>query len=479
MQHNLICGDWVTAASGDAFERHNPAADDDLIGTFPDSNEQDAKTAVDGVVAGYPQWAETSPERRAEVLRRAADWLDDRQEHLVHELVREEGKTAGEARNETRRSAQNFRYYAAEAMRIAGVTVPSSDGSLIFTAREPVGVVAAITPWNFPLNLPSRKIGPALAAGNGVVFKPSDVTPLMGQRLVEALLDAGLPASVIALLHGGPRAGAAIVGDTRVDAVTFTGSYSAGTAVHQALGPSRRGQLEMGGKNPVIVDEDADLERATEIIVQGAFGLTGQACTGTSRVVAHDAVHDELLDRVVRATSHRSVGNGMHTGVDMGPVATRAQLDKVLHYVDIGQGEGARLETGGERLTDEPYDRGLFVRPAVFSGLDPSMRLNREEVFGPVLGFQRASSFAEAVSLANATDYGLSAGVVTRDVERALRFTREIRSGLVKINQPTTGMALTAPFGGLKNSSSQTFKEQAGETMMHFYTVEKTVYVSS
>jgi aldehyde dehydrogenase (NAD+) len=256
--------------------------------------------------------------------------------------------------------------------------------------------------------------------------------------------------------------------------VTFTGSTRAGRAVHAAVGPSRRAQLEMGGKNPVVVLDDADLERATQIIVKGAFGLSGQACTGTSRVIAHDAVHDELLERVARAAEALTVGNGLGDGVDLGPLAADFQLEKFLDYVRIGEEEGAELVTGGRRLPGDGY----FVRPAVFGAVAPDMRIAREEIFGPVLAFQRASGFDEAVALANGTDYGLSAGIVTRDTGRALEFARRSESGLVKVNQPTSGMAMTVPFGGLKESSTQTFKEQAGPSMMLFYTQEKSVYIS-
>jgi alpha-ketoglutaric semialdehyde dehydrogenase len=478
MNGNFIAGEWLPAAGGETFERRNPADLDDVLGRFPLSDERDAHAAVSAVADGRLEWADTPPERRAQVLERAATLLESRADELARELVREEGKTLAEARTETSRTPQNFRFYAAEALRTTGETYPTGDRSLVFTLREPVGVVAAITPWNFPLNIPSRKLGPALAAGNGVILKPSEITPLMGQRLVEALLDAGVPAGTIALLQGGPRVGSALVADPRIDAVTFTGSYAVGKLIHSAVGPSRRCQLEMGGKNPVIVLEDADLDRAAQVVTRGAFGLTGQACTGTSRVVVHDAIHDDLLERVVRFASGRVIGNGLRDGVDMGPVATEAQRDKVRQYVEIGQSEGARLETGGEVLTGEGYRNGHFVRPAVFSELKPMMRLSQEEVFGPVLGFQRVSSFEEALEVANDTEYGLSAGIVTRDIARALEFARRVQSGLVKVNQPTTGMAMNAPFGGLKHSSTQTYKEQAGQTMMHFYTSEKTVYVS-
>ncbi|WP_433477462.1 aldehyde dehydrogenase family protein [Spirillospora sp. CA-142024] len=471
---NFVGGEWRPAADGVTFRRHNPARPDDIVGEFPESSAADVDAAVAGAVEGAAEWAATSAEKRADVLEAAARWLEERADELVVELVREEGKTRAEAAMEVSRTPRNLRFYAGEAHRVTGQSHPADDGGIVYTRREPVGVVGAVTPWNFPLNIPSRKIGPALAAGNAVVFKPSPVTPLLAQRLVEALLAGGLPPRVVALVHGGAEAGAAVAADERVGAVTFTGSTRAGRAVHAAVGPSRRAQLEMGGKNPVVVLDDADLDRAAQIIVKGAFGLSGQACTGTSRVIAHDAVHDELLERVARAAEARVVGDGLRDGVDMGPLAADFQLEKVLDYVRIGEEEGAKLVTGGRRAPGDGY----FVRPAVFGGVTPDMRIAREEIFGPVLAFLRASGPDEAVELANGTGYGLSAGIVTRDLDRALEFARRSESGLVKVNQPTSGMAMTVPFGGLKESSTQTFKEQAGPSMMLFYTQEKSVYIS-
>lgn len=480
MSHNnFVDGDWVPAASGATFERRNPADTDEVVGQFPQSDTADVAAAVAGVEQGYHEWAEASPEHRASVLERAGGWLEAHADQMATELVREEGKTLAEARMEVSRTPMNLRFYAAETVRLTGQTFPAPDGGLVMTLRGPVGVVAAITPWNFPLNIPSRKLGPALAAGNGVVFKPSEVTPLMGQRLVEALLASGLPVGAIALVQGGGVAGAALAADNRVAALTFTGSYAVGKRIHEVGGPIRRTQLEMGGKNAVVVLEDADVERAAQIVAKGAFGLSGQACTGTSRVVVHDVVHDALLERVVQLAEQRVVGPGLTSGVDMGPQATAGQLAKVLEYVGIGISEGARLMCGGQALTAGDNARGYFVSPAVFADVKASMRLAQEEVFGPVLAFQRVSSFAEAIEVANDTEYGLSAGIVTQDLTRALAFARESRTGLVKVNQPTSGVAMNAPFGGLKNSSTQTYKEQAGETMMHFYTEEKTVYVNN
>ena len=475
---NYIAGEWVSAASGGTFERRNPAAMAELVGTYPQSAHADVDAAVGYLAARHGEWADAAPDSRADVLHQAADILESSQEELARELVREEGKTLAEATMETRRTPANLRMYAAEALRLTGHTFPSGDGALVLTLRQPVGVVAAITPWNFPLNIPSRKLGPALAAGNAVVFKPSEVTPLLGQRLVEALLSAGVPPSALALVQGGPAAGQALVAHPDVAAVTFTGSTAAGQAIHAAVGPARRCQLEMGGKNAVVVLDDSDLDRATAVIAKGAFGLAGQACTGTSRVIVHEAVHDELVARLAKHALDLQVGDGMTPGIQMGPLATEAQLAKFLDYVELAQREGAHLVVGGERLAGAGYADGFFVRPAVFDDVTPSMRIAREEVFGPLLAFLRVSSEDEAFEVANATEYGLSAGIITRDVAKALRFARRVQAGVVKVNQPTTGMAMNAPFGGMKNSSTQTYKEQAGDATMQFYTVDKTVYVS-
>ncbi|OLL20235.1 MULTISPECIES: aldehyde dehydrogenase family protein [unclassified Rhodococcus (in: high G+C Gram-positive bacteria)] len=474
---NFIDGAWVPAVSGATFERRNPADSTDLIGTFPDSDATDVRIAVDALDKAAPEWAATPPERRAAVLEAAARHLEERRESLVEELVREEGKTRAEATVEVSRTPMNLRFYAGEALRATGATYPAAGRTMIYTVREPIGIVGAITPWNFPLNIPSRKVGPALAAGDPVLFKPSEITPLMGQRLVEALLAGGLPPAAIALVQGGGRAGAAVVADERVAAVTFTGSTEVGRAIHRGIGPDRRVQLEMGGKNPAVVLADADLDAAAALIVKGAFGLSGQACTGTSRVVAIDDIHDALLERVVARAEALTVGPGLRAGASMGPLASRGQLDKFLEYVAVGQDEGARLVCGGTRCDETGFGDGFFVRPTVFADTAPGMRILTEEIFGPVLAFQRASSFDEAVTLANDTAFGLSAAIVTRDLDRAGQFVARSRTGLVKVNQPTNGMAMNAPFGGYKASSTQTFKEQAGPTLMQFYQSEKTVYI--
>lgn len=472
---NYIGGHWVGARSEQVFERHNPARADDLVSVAPDSAAADVDEAVAFVAEHYQEWASTSPEVRADVLVKAADILAAQADSLAVELVREEGKTLAEAQMETRRTPQNLRFFAGEALRTTGETYPTGDGSLVFTVRQPVGVVAAITPWNFPLNIPSRKLGPALAAGNGVVFKPSEVTPLIGQRLVEALLEAGVPAGALALVHGHAEVGRALVSHPQVGAVTFTGSTSVGEAIHRAVKPSVRCQLEMGGKNALVVLEDSDLDKAAGIIAKGAFSLSGQACTGTSRVIVHESVVNGLLDRVMERAQSAVLGNGLDEGVTTGPLATQAQLDKYHAYLQVGSEDGAVLETP---LSGSDADGGFFARPTVFTSVKPTARLAQEEIFSPILAFLTVSSYDEAVEVVNGTQFGLSAGIVTSDIATALRFTRDADAGLVKVNQATNGMAMNAPFGGMRRSSTQTYKEQAGDTMMKFYTQDKTAYFS-
>jgi aldehyde dehydrogenase (NAD+) len=476
LRGNFIGGSWVGAGDGRTFDRRNPADLDEIVSTAPDSDASDVSQAVDHVAANYSEWARVAPDVRADVLCRAADVLESCADSLVDELVREEGKTRGEARMEVRRTPQNLRFYAGEALRLNGESYPTGDGSLVFTTRQPVGVVAAITPWNFPLNIPSRKLGPALAAGNGVVFKPSEVTPLLGQRLVEALLDAGVPGGALALVHGHAEVGKALVSDPRVGAVTFTGSTSVGEAIHANVAPWVRCQLEMGGKNALVVCDDADLDKAAAIVAKGAFGLSGQACTGTSRVVVYEGALDSLLDRVMERARGAVVGNGLDPETTMGPLATTAQLEKYHSYVQLGRDGDAELETP---MYGRDRDGGHFARPTIFSGVSADSRLAQEEIFSPVLSFISVSGYDEAIDVVNNSSYGLSAGIVTQNVATAMAFARDAEAGLIKVNQSTNGMAMNAPFGGMKRSSTQTYKEQAGATMMSFYTHDKTTYFSS
>ena len=476
---NYIDGAWCAADRGETFESRNPAQTAEVVGRFPSSDAADAERAVAAVHAGAAEWADAAPERRAAVLDQTAALMLDRTAELAIELTREEGKTLGEATNEIKRTAANLSLYAGEALRLRGETFPAGGGQLVCTIRQPVGVVVAITPWNFPTSIPARKIGPALAAGNGVVFKPSYITPLMGQRLVELLLEAGLPPKAIALVHGrGGVVGDGLVAAPQTRAVTFTGAYTTGQRIYQRAGPERKTQLEMGGKNPCIVLADADVDKSVGVITRGAFGLSGQACTGTSRVLVAAELHDALVEKLVAATAAIRVGDGLKDGSQMGPLASAAQLDKVLSYVQIGQSEGATLLVGGDQLHDEGRASGYFVSPAVFADVPRGARITREEIFGPVVAVERIGGLDEAVELANQVEYGLAASIVTRDLGQATVFASRIDAGVIKVNSPTTGVALTAPFGGVKNSSNQVYKEQAGAGVMDFYTTTKTVYLS-
>lgn len=475
---NLIGGRWVDSSSRETFPSLNPADTSEVIGHFQQATAEETRQAIEMAKAAQPAWAEASPARRAEVLYGAAQLLDTRIAELAELLTREEGKTLAESTAEVKRAAANFRFYAGQAHLVSGETLPSDEPStFLYTLRSPLGVVSVITPWNFPLTIPARKIAPALAAGNTVVFKPASLTPLMGLKLGEVIQQAGAPDGVINVITGPAAAvGGMLVTHPAVSAITFTGSYNVGDTIqHQALTTCRT-QLEMGGKNPILVLEDADLDLAVSCTIQGAFGLSGQACTGTSRAIVVKEVHDLFTEKLIEATRRLSIGNGLRPGIKMGPVADENQERTILGYVEIGRQEGAELLYGGKKLEGSEYDRGYFIEPAIFGRARPDMRIAQEEVFGPVLAIIRAEDFEDAIRIANEVEYGLSASICTRDLRRAQRFAHLIEAGMVKVNQPTTGVAINAPFGGVKRSSTDTFREQ-GRVAMEFFTRVKTVSV--
>ncbi|TLS53612.1 aldehyde dehydrogenase family protein [Paenibacillus antri] len=474
---NLINGEWVASAGGLTFDSVNPADVSDAVGRFQASIAEDAVAAIEAAENAFESWKSVAPSKRAEMMNRAADLLEANLEAYAAELTREEGKPLASSRMEVKRSAQTLRYYAYEGLNVSGDTLPSDDPTtFVYTKKEPLGVVTVITPWNFPISIPARKIAPALVTGNTVVFKPASDTPLIAFRLVEALQEAGLPPGVLNFVTGpASKTGAPLVAHPAVRAVTFTGSTSAGEAIHRSVRLSTRVQLELGGKNPLVVLEDADLEYAAELAVKGGFELTGQACTGTSRVIVLDAVHDAFVEKLVAKARALKIGNGLTPGTEVGPLANASQLDTVLSYVAFGEEEGAELVCGGERLTEGEYASGYYVTPAVFTGVKPAMRIAREEIFGPVIAVLRANGFEDAVRIANDVEYGLSASICTTDEARMRYFVEHSQSGMVKINRPTTGNAYNAPFGGLKMSSTGTFRE-SGRAALEFYTQVKTVY---
>ncbi|WP_255171422.1 aldehyde dehydrogenase family protein [Natrononativus amylolyticus] len=476
---NFIGGEWTDSESNEAFVVRNPADPSDEVASFPQSSADDVDRAVEAASDAAGAWADTPASERGAVLSRTARELEARTDELAETLVREEGKARPEAAGEVGRAADIFEYYAAKTRDLGGVVKSSSSsGQRLYTVAEPLGVTALITPWNYPIAIPAWKLAPALAAGNTAVLKPATLAPEIGRLLIECLEEAGVPDGVVNYVTGsGSEVGDALVSHEDVDAVSFTGSARVGDAVYQrAAEDQKRVQLEMGGKNPTIVSESADVEEAAEIVATGAFGVTGQACTACSRAIVHESVHDAFLEAVVERAEAIDVGPGLEGG-EMGPQVSEDELESTLEYVDVAKREGATLETGGGRPEDEQCESGYFVEPTVFSDVDPEMRIAQEEVFGPVLSVLTVSDFEEAVAVANDVEYGLSASIVTNDHAEANRFVDDVEAGVVKVNQKTTGLELHVPFGGMKASSSETYREQ-GDAGLDFYTITKTVYDS-
>jgi aldehyde dehydrogenase (NAD+) len=473
---NHIDGKWSASQTGEQFDDINPADTNDIVGRFPASSAADAEAAVRAASSAFASWKKTPISARAKILNRAADYLEANVDRFAAELTREQGKALNLSKDEMLRSAQTLRFYVVEGQSFAGETFPNDDPDMIvYTQREPLGVVSVITPWNFPVSIPARKIAPALIAGNTVVFKPSSDAPLSGYRLVEALVAAGIPNGVLNFIVGpASEVGPAITVPPVVRAISFTGSTAAGEAIHRSVAFTTRTQMELGGKNPLIVMEDADLDKAVDLTVKGGLSLSGQACTGTSRVLVMKQVRAAFTEKLVRKVKALKVGSGMVAGNDIGPLATPRQLETVLRYIEVGKRE-ATLLCGGERLSGPGYICGYYVSPAIFTDVTPDMRIAREEIFGPVIGIMEVTSYADAIAKANDTEYGLSAAIATRDPRYIHDFANDIEAGTVKINRTTTGNLINAPFGGLKRSSTSTFRE-SGRGALEFYTQIKTIY---
>lgn len=476
---NFIGGEWVASSSGDWSEVRNPADIDDVLGRVPASTVGDIATAIDVARAAFPAWAGLTGPERGRVLHRAANLLEGQVDAWTTALTREEGKTRLEAQREVVRSVELLRFFAGEAWRVGGDMLPAdTPNTLLYSTRVPLGVCAIITPWNFPLSIPVWKIAPALVMGNTVVFKPASATPIMAIQLTELLYQAGLPAGVLNVVTGaGGALGDALVTSPGVDAVSFTGSYAVGHALYQKTAPRMtRTHLEMGGKNPIIIAADADLDKAVQIVAQAGFGLTGQACTAASRVIVERPVLRAFTERFVAAARAWKVGPGLAEGVQMGPAVSKGQRTTDLEYITIARDEGAELLAGGGAPEGAGYARGHFVQPTVLAGVRPEMRIAQEEVFGPVVGVLEAGDLDEAFAIANNTSYGLSAGIITTDLRRAIRFAERSEAGMVKVNQSTVGASIQAPFGGFKQSGSGMFREM-GKGAVEFFTKIKTVYI--
>lgn len=475
---NFIGGKWLESSSSKIVENINPANTDDVIGSVRQATREEAIQAVNAAADAFRGWRSTPAPARGKIVARAARLMEEHKEELAQILTREEGKTIAESRGELQRSINVADFCAGESRRMNGETIQSElPANFAYTIKQPLGVVACVTPWNFPVAIPVWKVAPALVAGNTVVFKPATLTPASGIRIVELFEEAGIPPGVLNLIIGsGSEAGDAIINHPAVKAISFTGSNQVGIRLYEEA--SRRGakvQCEMGGKNPVVVMEDADMELAVESTAQGAFGSSGQRCTATSRAVVVNDVADEFVERLAKRATSMRIGHGSDPATEMGPTVDEGQFKTVLSYIDIGRDDGATLVCGGSRATGEGLDKGFFVNPTVFDHVTPDMRIAREEIFGPVLSVLRVKDFDEALQVANDCEYGLSSSIFTNDSVRVFRFVDEIETGMTHINSPTTGGEAHIPFGGIKGTGIG--DREQGSTALDFYTDLKVVYV--
>jgi aldehyde dehydrogenase (NAD+) len=475
---NFINGEWVESRSGQAYENRNPANTDELIGMFVASNSEDVDQAVDAAKAAYESWRLVPAPKRAEILYRAAEILVQRKEDFSKDMTREMGKVLAETRGDVQEAIDMTYYMAGEGRRLFGQTTPSElPNKFAMSVRQSIGTCGMVTPWNFPMAIPSWKMMPALVAGNTVVLKPAEDTPLSSYHLVQVLAEAGVPHGVVNLVSGdGPGAGAPLVAHRQVPVVSFTGSTAVGRLIAQACAPDfKHCSLEMGGKNIIIVMEDANLDLAIDGALWGGFGTTGQRCTAASRVAVHKNVYGEFVSRFVERAKALKVGNGLDAGVEMGPCINEQQLKTVMSYVEIGKNEGAKLKTGGNRLSGGIYDKGWFHQPTVFADVDPKMRIAQEEIFGPVVSVIPIDGFEQAIEVANGVPYGLSASIYTRNVNRAFAAMRDLYTGIVYVNAPTIGAETHLPFGGTKQTGNG--HREAAIAAIDFFTEWKTLYI--
>ena len=475
--HNLIGGQRLPAASGSTILNLNPADHTDVIGEFPASHAEDVDRAVQAARQAYATWRLTPAPKRAEILLRARDLLIQRKEGLAKDMTREMGKVLAETRGDVQEAIDEALYVAGEGRRLFGVTTPSElQNKFAMSIRMPVGVVGLITPWNFPMAIPSWKLFPALVAGNTCVIKPATDTPLSTYNLVQALVDAGLPPGVVNIVCGsGSHAGAALLEHPDVRAISFTGSSAVGSHVGQrAAATFKQVSLEMGGKNAQIVLDDANLDLALDGALWGAFGTTGQRCTATSRILLQRGIAAEFTQKLVARARELKIGNGLDESVQVGPQVNAAQIETSEKYVEIALKEEAKLLCGGHALRNGSYAHGTFFEPTIFAGVEPHMRIAREEVFGPVVSLIECDTFEQAIAIANDIDYGLSTALYTRDVNRAFAAIRDLEAGITYINAPTIGAEVHLPFGGVKHTGNG---HREGLGALDFFTTWKAVYV--
>lgn len=473
---NYIGGQWVPAKSGQTFESHNPAKPDERIGVFPASGPDDVNAAVAAAKKAFEDWRLFPAPRRGEILFEAGRLLQERKEELSREMTREMGKVLTEARGDVQEVIDMTFYAAGEGRRLFGETTPSElRNKFAMSVRAPLGVVGLITPWNFPMAIPSWKLMPALISGNTCVLKPASDTPLLSHRLVEILVEAGLPPGVVNVVYGsGREVGEPLMTHKDVALISFTGSTDIGRRVNEACAPSfKRVSLEMGGKNAIVIMEDANLDLAVDGVIWGAFGTSGQRCTAASRVIVHQAVHTAVRDKLVARIKQLKLGDGLQSDVQIGPVVNEAAMKRILVAIEEGKKEGATLLTGGERDTNA--GPGWFVQPTLFDNVKPDMMLAQEEIFGPVTALIPVKDFDEAIKVANGTRYGLSLALYTKDVNRSFRALRDLESGLVYINAPTIGAEVHLPFGGTKETGNG--HRDAGRTALDVFSEWKSLFI--
>ncbi|MFC0472096.1 alpha-ketoglutaric semialdehyde dehydrogenase GucD [Halalkalibacter kiskunsagensis] len=475
---NFVNGSWVKSSNSEVSASINPANRNEIVGYVQKSPVEDLNAAVEAAKVAQKSWGKLSGAERGAFLFKVADILESRVDEIAETMTREMGKTFPEAKGETARGVAILRYYAGEGMRKVGDVIPSTDsGALMFTNRTPLGVVGVITPWNFPVAIPIWKMAPALIYGNAVVLKPAQEVAVTAAKVIECFEEANFPSGVVNLVTGsGSVIGQGLTDHPDVNGITFTGSDTVGKQVGQgALARGAKYQLEMGGKNPVIVAEDADLDLAVEATISGGLRSTGQKCTATSRVIVHGSVYETFKEKLVSKVQEITVGNGMQEGIWMGPCASENQLNTVLSYIEKGKEEGATLLVGGNRYVDADCADGFYVEPTVFEDVTNDMTIAQEEIFGPVLALIKVDTMDEAIKVANDVQFGLSASIFTTNIQKMLHFIEDMEAGLVRVNAESAGVELQAPFGGMKQSSSHS-REQ-GQAAIEFFTSIKTVFV--
>jgi len=477
MYRNYIDGSWVETRSGKTFENRNPADRDDLIGVFQDSTVDDVESAMAAAARAFEEWRLVPAPKRAEMLLAAARLIAERKDPLARDMTREMGKVLEETRGDVQEAIDMTLFMAGEGRRLYGQTVPSElRDKFAMSLRQPLGVCSIITPWNFPMAIPSWKIAPALVCGNTVVFKPASLTPLSAVNFVKVLEEAGIPPGVVNLVTGGPDVGTRMSTHDDVKVVSFTGSTSVGRTVNQNAAPGfKKVHLEMGGKNVVMIMDDAKIDLAVEGCLWGGFGTTGQRCTAASRVVVHEKVYDAFVRQFVARAKALRVGDGLDERTQMGPSVSEAQLETVMKYVSIGQKEGAALLTGGHRLDTGAHARGWFHEPTLFGDVDPGMRIAQEEIFGPVVSVLRCRSLDEAIAIGNRVAYGLSASIYTQDINNAFTAMRDMYTGIFYVNAPTIGAEVHLPFGGTKATGNG--HREAGTAALDVFSEWKSIYV--